>query len=198
MSIDMIWNLLRQHVPRDIPLSFALGNGCVCLLACILIAISTLNLQAQVDTGTISGAVRDAFSAVIQGAAVKVENSETGITVSLLTNSEGFYSATSLKAGSYTVSASSPGFKTVTHANVPVRVQDRIDIDLQLPVGESSTSVAVESQVPTLETESSSLGQVVEEQTIKNLPLNGRNYIQLATLAPGTSPSNDQMNATLL
>ncbi len=185
----MVWNYLRQHIPRGIPLLFALGNGCVCLLVCILIAISTLNLQAQVDTGTISGVVRDASNAVIQGAVVKVENSETGITVSLLTNSEGFYSATSLKAGSYTVSASSPGFKTVTHANVPVRVQDRIDIDLQLPVGESSTSVAVESQVPTLETESSSLGQVVEEQTIKNLPLNGRNYIQLATLAPGTSPS---------
>jgi hypothetical protein len=107
----------------------------------------------------------------------------------LLTNDDGFYSATSLKAGTYEVSASAPGFKTVTRNDVALRVQDRVAVDLQLPVGESSTSVAVEGRLPALDTESSSLGQVVEERTIKSLPLNGRNYIQLATLAPGTSPS---------
>ena len=149
------------------------------------------SLMAQVDTGSITGIVQDATGAVIQNAIVKVENAGTGTTISLVTNRDGLYSAPARKAGIYRVSASAPGFSPVTKSGIEVRVQDRVALDFQLQVGETSNSVSVESSVSALETETSSLGHVVEEKTIKNLPLNGRNYIQLATLAAGTSPAQN-------
>jgi Carboxypeptidase regulatory-like domain/TonB dependent receptor len=156
-------------------------------------------LNSQVDTGTISGVVKDASGGVIQSAQVKLENAATGVSFSLVTNESGFYSAPDLKAGTYNLSASAPGFSMVNRAGIEVRVQDRVAVDFELPVGESSSSVSVESQGPPLDNASSSLGQVVDERTIKNLPLNGRNYIQLASLGAGTSPAqNSQERNTFI
>ncbi len=183
MSIDMM-ELYSGQARR---VRKALTRSAMLVVAFLLVCNAPLG--AQVDTGTISGVIRDASGGVIQAARVKVENVETGISLPFVTNSDGFYSATSLKAGTYLVSASAPGFKTLSRNDVALRVQDRISVDFQLPLGESSTSIAVEDKLPALETESSSLGEVVEQRTIQGLPLNGRNYIQLATLAPGTSPS---------
>jgi hypothetical protein len=158
------------------------------LLRWILSSFLVVALYAQVDTGTISGVVKDASGAIVQNAVVKVENADTAIAVSLLTNADGLFSATDLKAGNYKLSAAAAGFSTVIKTGVQLRVQDRVAVNFELPIGQNSSSVSVESQAPPLENETSSLGEVVEERQIKNLPLNGRNYIQLATLAPGTTP----------
>jgi hypothetical protein len=157
-----------------------------------LLAFSTIQLlYGQLDTGAISGTVRDSTGAVLQSATVKIVETQTGIAVSLLSNSDGFYSAPSLHIGKYNISASAAGFATET-AN---------DIDLQgAGPPESSTSRCTlghndhggerwKAAAPILQTEDSSMGQVVDEETMENLPLNGRNYIQLATLGAGTSPS---------
>ena len=152
------------------------------------LAIGSLAL-AQVDTGTLSGVIHDQTGAVIPAAKVRVENPSTGIGFSVTANNGGLYSAPDLKAGVYSISASAAGFETVTKTGVEVRVQDRLDIDFQLPVGQASTQISVEAVAPLLQTEDSSLGQVVESNEIVNMPLNGRNYIQLATLGAGTSPS---------
>ncbi len=149
----------------------------------------TLGAFAQVDTGTISGTVRDQSGAVLPGAPVKIENPSTGTIHQLITNDQGLYSAPDLKAGVYEVSASAPNFETVKQTGIELRVQDRLSINFTLNLGQSKTSVSVESKVSALETETSSVGQVVEESQIKNMPLNGRNYIQLATLGAGSAPA---------
>jgi hypothetical protein len=149
----------------------------------------TQTLLAQVDTGAISGTVRDSTGAVIQAAKIKIVETETGTGLSLTTNTDGFYSAPALHIGKYSVSAQAAGFATETKTDVELRVQDRLDVDFNLAPGQMSTIVTVESQVTPLQTEDSSIGQVVDDETMQGLPLNGRNYIQLATLGAGTSPS---------
>ncbi len=145
--------------------------------------------SGQVDTGTISGTVKDSSGAVVQDAGIKIEDSATHQTISVRSSSAGFFSAPSLKPGIYQVSASAVGFQTVVKTGIEVRVQDRIAVDFDLQPGQVSTEVTVAANVAALDSGTSSLGQVVEETEIKNLPLNGRNYIQLATLGAGTSPS---------
>jgi hypothetical protein len=147
------------------------------------------SVWAQVDTGTISGTVKDATGAVIQKADVRIQQARTELKVQVKTNNDGLFVVPDLRPGQYEVSATAPGFQTVTRTSVELRVQDRLSLDFELPVGEASTTISVEAEVPHLDSETSSLGQVVGEQEIQNLPLNGRNYIQLAYLGAGTSPS---------
>jgi hypothetical protein len=166
---------------------FTLNSGLAGpVLAAFLLAATAF---AQVDTGTISGTVRDPSGAIIQAAVIKVENQATGISVSSVTNSAGLYSVPDLKAGVYSVSALAPGFETVKKSDIEVRVQDRIPVDFVLTVGAASTVISVQSQAPALQTETSSVGNVVESAEINNIPLNGRNYIQLASLGAGTTPA---------
>ena len=146
-------------------------------------------LFAQVDTGAISGTVKDSSGAVLVSANVKITETETGIVSMLLTNSDGFYSAPSLHIGKYSISASAAGFTTENRNDIDLRVQDRLNVDFTLSPGQTTTVVNVEGGAPIMQTEDSSMGHVVEDETMENLPLNGRNYIQLATLAAGTSPS---------
>jgi hypothetical protein len=161
----------------------------VLLLRLFVLIGLPLIVYAQVDTGSITGIVRDPSGAVVQNAEINITNAATGISVALQSNGDGLYSTPNLKSGVYNVSASASGFSTVTRSGIEVHLQDRVTVDFELPLGQTSNSVSVESSVTALETETSSLGQVVEERAIKNLPLNGRNYIQLATLAAGASPS---------
>jgi len=155
-----------------------------------LMALSTAQmLYAQLDTGSISGTVKDSSGAVVQSAKVILTEVETGIVVALLSNSDGFYSAPTLHIGKYEISASAAGFATETQKGIQLRVQDRLNIDLTLSPGQTNTVVTVQGGAPLLQTEDTSMGQVVDDATMQNLPLNGRNYIQLATLGAGTSPS---------
>ena len=146
-------------------------------------------VPAQVDTGTLSGTVRDAASGVIQAAVVKIVHTGTSTTISLLTNENGFYSAPGVRPGEYSITVSAPGFQSETRRGVTLRVQDRLAIDFELKPSQVSTEITVDAKVPLLESETSSLGHVVEEKIIKDLPLNGRNFMQLAVLGAGTSPS---------
>jgi hypothetical protein len=145
--------------------------------------------SAQVDTGTISGTVRDSGGAVIQNALVTVVNPSNGSSYSTHTNKDGLYTVVDLKPGTYTVSVRTPGFDTFIKTGIDLRVQDRRAVDFALVVGHRATSIQVRDTAPLLETQTSSLGHVVERKEVQNLPLNGRNYIQLATLGVGTSPS---------
>ena len=155
-----------------------------------LLAFAALQaLYAQLDTGAISGIVKDSSGAVLQSARVTIVETETGITISLLSNGDGFYSAPALHIGKYKISASAAGFTTETQAGIDLRVQDRLNLDFTLAPGQTSTVVTVEGGAQLLQTEDTSMGQVVDDATMQNLPLNGRNYIQLATLGSGTSPS---------
>ena len=151
-----------------------------------LLAVSFATALAQVDTGTISGIVTDSSGAVVPGAAITVTQQETNIRVTLATNEAGFYSAPGLHPGHYDVAVTREGFQAQRKTGVELRVQDRLEINFTLTVGAMSSEVTVAAAAPLLESETSSLGQVIQEKTVTDLPLNGRSFIQLATLTAGT------------
>lgn len=146
-------------------------------------------LSAQVDTGAISGLVRDATGATIPGCRVFVINEATNIELRLDTNEAGYYSAPAVRPGRYSVVVSKDGFNTEKRSGIEVRVQDRINLEFLLGITSASTEVVVSAEAPRLESETSSLGNVVSTKTIEELPLNGRNFSQLATLGAGTLPA---------
>ena len=156
----------------------------------ILVALSgAIALLAQVDTGVVSGVITDRSGAVVPGATITIRHLEVNSPVELLTNEAGFYSATALRPGRYEVSVAKEGFHSQKHPPIDLRIQDRAKIDFQLEVAADPDVIKVTATTPLLESETSSLGHVVEEKTTNELPLNGRNFIQLATLGAGTLPS---------
>ncbi len=156
---------------------------------CIL-ALFAGSAFAQVDTGAISGIVTDSTGAIIPGAKVIITQTETNAHVAMDTNDAGFYSAPALRAGTYQVEVAKQGFQAQKRTGVSLRVQDRLELNFSLAVGATTTELTVvSSAAPVLESETSSLGTVVDGKTIDSLPLNGRNFIGLATTVPGTLPS---------
>jgi hypothetical protein len=202
MSIDMIDILVlpparssfRCRFPHVGHSFMSWVSAIVCL--CFFFVLPRASF-AQVDTGTLSGVVRDQSGAVVQNASIKIQNPATGVSQNLSTNSQGLYSAPDLKAGVYQVSVSAQGFETITKTGIALRVQDRVALDFELKVGQSSISVSVESQVSALQTETSSLGQVVDDAqirtfhstgaTISNSPLWARARHRLTTLPNATA-----------
>ena len=154
----------------------------LCLVLCC-------SAYAQVDTGSISGLVSDKSGAVIAGASVLIRQEATNFTTSLSTNESGFYAAPSLRPGQYVVSVRRDGFRPQESKPFEVRVQDRVEYNFQLDIGAVNSEITISDTAPVLESESSSLGHVVEGKVISELPLNGRNFIQLATLGAGVLPS---------
>jgi hypothetical protein len=142
-------------------------------------------LWAQKDAGAIVGLVRDTSGAVITGAKVTVTDVERGIQLTLSTNDAGEYVASPLRIGRYSVTVEKEGFKKAVAGPVQVNIQDRVAVDLKLDPGMATEVVMVTGQRPQLETETSELGEVVDSRRINALPLNGRNYAQLALLGVG-------------
>jgi hypothetical protein len=156
------------------------------VLACLLL---TLAAAAQKDAGAIVGVVRDPSGAVIPGAQVTITEADQGTTFKTTTNSSGEYAATPLRIGRYNVTVEKEGFKKTVAGPIVVDVQSRPAVNLTLQVGQIAETIEVTSQTPQLETETSELGHVVDSRTATTLPLNGRNFAQLAQLAAGVAPS---------
>jgi len=155
-------------------------------LVCMVFSASA---WAQKDTGSIVGTVTDQTGAIVANAKVTVSDVERGIHLQATTNESGQYVASPLRVGRYTVTVEHPGFKKAVSVPVDLDVQQRIAVDISLQVGQISESVEVTGAAPLLETETSELGQVVDNKRMANLPLNGRNFAQLALLTAGTAPS---------
>lgn len=158
------------------------------LLLAIFVSLTALS-WAQKDTGSIVGTVKDPSGAVVPNASVTVTDVEHGQTISTTTNPDGEFVVSPLRVGRYTVTVQQPGFKKAVSVPVDLDVQQRAALNIVLQVGQISESVVVSSATPLLESETSELGQVVDSQRVANLPLNGRNFAQLALLAAGTAPS---------
>ena len=151
----------------------------------LLLVCSISALFAQVDAGGVSGVITDRTGAVIPGAKITIRHIDTNVSAELTTNAAGFYAAPSLRPGRYEIRVVHEGFRPQKSQPFDLRVQDRAELSFQLEVGATTSEVTITATAPLLESETSSLGQVVEEKTITNLPLNGRNFMQLATLGPG-------------
>lgn len=156
------------------------------VLRLALMSAGVFNLMAQVDTGAISGIVTDSSGAIVPGAQVTITQEDTNVHTALPTNNAGFYSAPALRPGHYDIEVAKAGFQAQRKNGIELRVQDRLELNFTLAVGAASSEVTVQAAAPLLESESSSLGQVIDEKTVNDLPLNGRTFIQLATLTAGT------------
>jgi hypothetical protein len=147
-------------------------------------------LYAQ-DLANIVGTVTDQSGAVVPGAKVIVANNSTGYMRELLTNSEGQYTAPKIPIGTYRISGEAAGFKRLVHSDVVLGVGETLRVDLQLTLGQTSQEVTVSGTMAAhVETETAAISDVVLGQQIANLDLNGRNFLQLAELAPGTVITN--------
>ncbi len=153
----------------------------------LILLFSVTPLWAQKDTGNIAGVVKDSSGAIVPGAKVTVTDVDRATSLVTRTNQQGEYVAGPLKVGSYRIVVEKQGFKRSTAGPVKVDVQARPAVDFTLQVGSISETLTVTTQGPQLETDTSSLGQVQDSQTIETLPLNGRNYAQLALLSAGVA-----------
>ena len=157
-------------------------------LASMLLALAT-PLWAQKDAGAIVGLVRDPSGAVVTGAKVTVTDVDHGQNFIASTNESGEYVASPLRVGRWVVTVEHAGFKKAVSSPVEINVQDRVAVNITLQVGQVNEQVVVTGAASLLQTETSELGQVVDSKRVANLPLNGRNFAQLALLSAGTAPS---------
>jgi outer membrane receptor protein involved in Fe transport len=149
---------------------------------------SVKQLSAQVNaTATFSGQITDQSGAAIGGATVKITEQETGIVVTRTTSADGNYTVPLLKAGTYSIEVSATGFAPVTRKNITLQIQQVGQEDFKLQVGGVEQQVTVEGGAPLLNTETTELGNVINQDNTENLPLNGRNFSQLGYLVPGTN-----------
>ena len=157
----------------------------LCSLVFILV-LASLNLAAQ-TTSTIEGTVKDKQGLAVAGAQVRVTSSELAVDRSVTTESDGTYRIATLPPGVYEIKASKDGFQLEVFKNLEVTLNRTLDFDITMQVGSLSQTVEVDSATPLLETSASSTGSTITPQQIEDMPINGRNYLDLLQLVPGVS-----------
>ena len=156
------------------------------LVSCLLLAGLTAFAQSQATTGNIEGRVADPNGAAIPGVTVTATNQETALAKTADTDSDGVYRITFLPPGKYRVTTGgSKGFAGADYGNVTVTVGGQTPLDIQLKVGGTTTMVDVAAEGQIVETTRTSVSSTVNERAIQNLPVNGRNFLDFATLTPG-------------
>ena len=169
---------------------------------CVSLLVLPLWLGAQ-TTSTIQGTVTDPAGAVVPGVEVTARNTATGAKWRTTSDAAGFYRVTALPAGVYTVTASRAGFATLSSENLEVLLNRVLTFDIAMEVGAVEQQITVESTVPLLETNSSNTGMTITPRQITELPVNGRNYLDLMQLVPGVAinrqsdPNGDNANPVL-
>lgn len=154
---------------------------------CLLLSVSWLRAQVNA-TGTFSGRITDPSGSAVAGAQVKVTDEGTGIVTNKQSGSDGYYTVALLKPGTYSIEVSQAGFKTATRKDLVLEIQQVLQENFQLQVGDIQQEVTVEGGATLLNTESTEVGNVISQQSTEQLPLNGRNFSQLGLLVPGTTP----------
>src|SRR5713226_3485960 len=145
-----------------------------------------LSVQGQTVFGRISGTVKDANGGAIPNATVTITNVATNLMRTVATDSDGFYTATNLPAGTYMVAAVGTGFKKAEQAGISLAADARLTVDLALEPGQVTETVQVSTVAgETVNTTSGDVARLVDQRQVQNLALNGRNYMQLVTLIPG-------------
>ena len=151
----------------------------------LVVLFTAVAAFSQTSTSEITGTVRDTSGAVVPGAVVTATNEATGINYRQATTQAGLFAFPALPAGTYTITAEKTGFRTSKKSGNLLVVGTPLTVDLMLEVGQASETVTVASTAAALQTENATVGNVVNEQAIKELPLNGRNPLNLLVLEPG-------------
>jgi carboxypeptidase family protein/TonB-dependent receptor-like protein len=162
-------------------------TGWAILIAFTIVLAATSIVHAQVESGSIVGTVRDSSGAVDVGASVTVTSTDTNIARQATTDAVGEYAVTLLKIGTYSVSVEHSGFKTSVQKRIKLDVNQVVRIDVTLAPGEVAQKVEVTAEESQIEADTSSIGQVLDENRVHELPLNGRNFMSLAYLSPGVN-----------
>lgn len=153
--------------------------------ACLLTGATAF---AQLQAGRIVGQVFDPQHAAVPGATITVTNAATNVAETVKTDASGNYVVTPLDPGTYSVSATAQGFETEVRSGIEITVGQAAEVDLNLHIGAANTKVVVTSSGPILQTQSGSLDVTVDNTQVESLPLNGRQFTQLAALSPGVAP----------
>ncbi|MSV27987.1 MAG: hypothetical protein EXQ52_04475, partial [Bryobacterales bacterium] len=155
----------------------------------MLSALAVPSLRAQTTTGDILGAVTDQTGAAVAGATVTLTNQDTKVSTERTSDDSGDFAFTIVRPGMYSVTAAKPGFERVVSKDLQLLLGQRVRVGLALRVGGVAETVEVTASGVLLESQNAALGQVIGQRTIEDLPLNGRNFMQLTQLTPGVIPS---------
>ncbi|MBV8902805.1 MAG: carboxypeptidase regulatory-like domain-containing protein, partial [Acidobacteriia bacterium] len=162
------------------------------IAVCALLILLTAPMYAQMAGGTISGTVTDPSGAVVPNARIIIRNTATDVERNVVSNAQGFYTAPELAPGTYDVTVSAPGFSQLIRPGLLLTVGDELVVNTLLQLGSASERVEITGQAPSIELGSSTLSATVMGQTVRELPLNGRDWTQLATLEPGVKTIGTQ------
>jgi hypothetical protein len=174
---------LKQMFNQLFRVRAARATRMLCLSLGVLLV--SVPLFSQGNLGRLTGTITDQSGGVIAGATVTVKDVERGVSRTLTTGDAGEYNAPNLLPGTYAVRAEAKGFKAVERQNILLEVGKEIRVDLPLQPGEVSQTITITEAAPMVETTNATLGGTLSNETINDLPLNGRNYINLLTLRPG-------------
>ncbi len=168
----------------------------LCFMAALFLVCSPC--PAQISSAELSGTVLDASGAAVPNATVTATNVATTIAHKTVTGKNGDYVLGDLPPGDYTLTVEAPGFRKLEQTGVSLQVNQQARVDLPLQVGQTAETVSVTGHPPLLESESSSVGTVINQQLVNELPLNGRNFVQLATLSPGVNGVGESASGTIM
>jgi hypothetical protein len=157
----------------------------VLVVLLLALGVRPASLLAQTATGAIAGTVKDETGAVLPGAAVVIRNTDTSLTRELASDAQGRYTAPNLPPGPYEVKAGLQGFTSMVRSGIRLTVGREAIVDFSLKIGDIAENVLVVGEASLVDTRNASTGGLIAEEQIKGLPLNGRSYIELATLTPG-------------
>jgi hypothetical protein len=177
------------------------SNGVSVRCASVFVLFSILFLggvcgaSAQVSTGTMLGVVKDVSGAVIAGVTITARNTETNLTRTFVTGDDGAYRIPSLPSGSYELRAEHEGFQTQVQTGLTLTVSQEEAVNFTLQIGSTQQTVSVTGEATLVDTSSSAVGGTVNPETLADLPLNGRSFVDLTMLQPGVSDNKNQNNA---
>src|SRR3989454_8918665 len=166
------------------------------LAVCFVLALTlfpSVAAHAQVTGATLSGTVTDATGAVIPGVTISIKNRATGVVRTVMADELGLYSAPNLQAGGYDVTASQPGFSTVVQSNITLTVGAQQQLNITMKVGETAQVVEVTEAAPLVQLSTSTISAAIDSKQILDIPLNGRDWASLATLSPGVTGLNQEV-----
>ena len=169
-------------------------NKRVLLVVVSSLAISACPFVHGQASGSFSGTVSDKAGALVSGATVKVTSQGTGISREAKTNDSGYYLVPLLPVAFYTIRVESQGFQATEQRDIRLQVDEHREVDFTLAPASVSTQVEVSATEVAVETSNPTLGQVITSEQVADLPLNGRNFVQLATLTPGTTASTSPVS----
>jgi Carboxypeptidase regulatory-like domain/TonB-dependent Receptor Plug Domain len=179
----------KEKVEHAIPNACGSLLKAVCAMTFLLIGLYAGNAFGQMDQGAITGVVQDGTGAIIPAAQVDLTDTDTGLVLHTTTSSSGIYVFSPVKTGHYKVSAGAPGFQTTVQENLQVNIQSTLNVVLTLKAGAANETVTVTTAPVLLETQSASIGQNISRKTIQTTPLNQNNWVYLAHLTAGVTPS---------